>query len=260
MDPGDPNSCGNHRKNMTQAVEASLRRLGTEYIDLLWVHAPDGVTPIEEVMRGLDDLIRVGKVFYVGISDAPAWWVARANTMAELRGWSPFVGLQIKYSLIERTPERDLLPMARNLGLTVTPWGALGGGLLSGKYLPDSADRDSKRANVGENVTEAQHAAMQAVAEVAREMERKPSQIALAWCRQQPHAVIVPIIGARTDSQIKDNLGCVEFELTKEQLVRLSEASPVSLGFPHEFLGKPDIQSLISGETRTQTDNHHPNL
>jgi aryl-alcohol dehydrogenase-like predicted oxidoreductase len=260
MDPNDPNACGNHRKNLMQAVEASLDRLDTEYIDLLWVHAPDGLTPIEEVMRGLDDLVRMGNVFYVGISDAPAWWVARANTMAELRDWSPFVGLQIKYSLIERSAERDLLPMARNLGLTVTPWGALGGGLLSGKYLDAKGTVDSKRAEVGEEITEVEKNAMLAVSEIAREIDRSPSQVALAWCRQQDHAVIVPIVGARKVSQIEDNLGCLEFELTEEQLNRLSEASPISLGFPHEFLASPRIRQFIGGEVEAQVDNHHPNL
>jgi aryl-alcohol dehydrogenase-like predicted oxidoreductase len=260
MNPADPNACGNHRKNMVQAVEASLKRLQTEYIDLLWVHAPDGMTPSEEIMRGLDDLVRQGKVFYLGISDAPAWWVARANTMAELRGWTPFSALQIKYSLIERTPERDLLPMARNLGLAVTPWGVLGGGLLSGKYLDPKGEVDSKRPNVGQEITDFQLAAMRAVAEVARETGRSASQVALAWCRQQPHAVIIPIIGARKASQIKDNLGCVEFELSAEQVQKLTDASPVDLGFPHEFLRNPEVRPFIHGETESLVDNHHPNL
>lgn len=260
MDPIDPNACGNHRKNMMQSVEASLKRLGTDYLDLLWVHAPDGLTPIEELMRGLDDLVRMGKVFYVGISDAPAWWVARANTMAELRDWSPFVGLQIKYSLIERSAERDLLPMARNLGLTVTPWGALGGGLLSGKYIDAKGDVDSKRAEVGQEISVAEKNAVQAVVDVAKEIDRSPSQVALAWCRQQTHAVIVPIIGARIVSQLEDNLGCIEFELSTEQLDRLSEASPISRGFPHEFLAKPHIRQLIGGEVEPLVDNSHPNL
>jgi aryl-alcohol dehydrogenase-like predicted oxidoreductase len=260
MNPADPNASGNHRKNMVQAVEASLKRMQTEYIDLLWVHAPDGMTPIAEIMRGLDDLVRMGKVFYLGISDAPAWWVARANTMAELRGWTPFTALQIKYSLIERTPERDLLPMARNLGLGVTPWGVLGGGLLSGKYLDASGEVDSKRPEVGTEISASQLATMRALAEVAQETGQSAAQVALAWCRQQPHAVIIPIIGARKPSQIKDNLGCVDFELSEAQLQKLSEASPVDLGFPHEFLQSPDVRPLIHGETESLVDNHHPNL
>src|ERR1700746_1097176 len=133
--PGtDPNAAGNHRKNMVQAVEASLKRLQTDYVDLYWVHIWDQITPVEEVMRALDDLVRQGKVLYVGISDAPAWWIAQANTIATLRGWSPFIGLQIEYSLVERSVERELIPMAEALGIGVTAWSPLSGGLLSGKY------------------------------------------------------------------------------------------------------------------------------
>ena len=133
--PGtDPNAAGNHRKSMMQAVEASLKRLGTDYIDLYWVHVWDQITPVEEVMRGLDDLVRQGKVLYVGISDAPAWWIAQANTLAHLRGWSPFIGLQIEYSLIERTVERELIPMSKALNLGLTAWAPLSNGVLTGKY------------------------------------------------------------------------------------------------------------------------------
>src|SRR5205807_369388 len=133
--PGaDPNAGGNQRKNMVQAVEASLKRLRTDYIDLYWVHIWDGITPVEEVMRGLDDVVRAGKVLYTGISDAPAWWIAQANTLAQLRGWSPFIGLQIEYSLIERTVERELIPMAKALNLGLTAWSPLSGGVLTGKY------------------------------------------------------------------------------------------------------------------------------
>jgi aryl-alcohol dehydrogenase-like predicted oxidoreductase len=133
--PGkDPNAAGSHRKSMVQAVEASLKPLQTDYIDLYWVHMWDEITPVEEVMRGLDDLIRQGKVLYVGISDAPAWWIAQANTLAQLRGWSPFVGLQIEYSLIERSVERELVPMAKALNLGLTAWSPLARGVLTGKY------------------------------------------------------------------------------------------------------------------------------
>src|SRR6266478_4452 len=146
--PGnDPNAAGNHRKSMMQAVEASLKRLQTDYIDLYWVHIWDGITPVEEVMRGLDDIVRQGKVLYVGISDAPAWWIAQANTLAELRGWTAFVGLQIEYSLIERTPERELLPMAADLGLGVTAWSPLAGGVLTGKQLEPGGAEDSRQDN-----------------------------------------------------------------------------------------------------------------
>src|SRR6516162_4107250 len=139
--PGtDPNAGGNHRKNMMQSVEASLKRLQTDYIDLYWVHIWDQITPVEEVMRGLDDLVRQGKVLYVGISDAPAWWIAQANTLAMLRGWSPFVGLQIEYSLVERTVERELITMTQALGIGVTAWSPLSGGALTGKYHVHGSD------------------------------------------------------------------------------------------------------------------------
>ena len=143
--PGDPNAGGNHRKNMVQALEGSLRRLKTDYVDLYWVHAWDGLTPVDELMRALDDVVRAGKVLYVGVSDTPAWVVSRANTLADCRGWSPFVALQIEYSLVERTPERDLLPMARALDLAVTPWSPLGGGVLSGKYTGKAATPEQGR-------------------------------------------------------------------------------------------------------------------
>src|SRR5580698_2019016 len=146
--PGnDPNAAGNHRKNMMQAVEGSLKRLKTDYIDLYWVHIWDKLTPVEEVMRGLDDLVRAGKVLYVGISDAPAWWIAQANTLAHLRGWSPFVGLQIEYSLIERTVERELIPMAQALNIGVTAWSPLANGVLTGKYHGQKASETDRMNN-----------------------------------------------------------------------------------------------------------------
>ena len=142
----DPSASGNSRKNMVQSLEASLKRLGTDYVDLFWVHAWDFTTPVEEVMRGLDDLVAAGKVLYVGISDTPAWVVAQANTLADLRGWSRFVGLQIRYSLADRAAERDLLPMARSLDIAVTPWSVLGAGVLTGKYKPGDAGTGGRAA------------------------------------------------------------------------------------------------------------------
>ncbi len=262
MNPTDPNAGGNHRKNLVQSLEASLRRLNTDYIDLFWVHAPDGLTPLPEIMRALDDQVRAGKVLYVGISDAPAWWVARANTMAELRDWSPFVALQIKYSLLERTPERDLLPMARALDLAVTPWGALGGGMLAGKYLDADLELDTKgtvdttRPDVAEQIDDTKLVAMREVAAVARELERSPSQVALNWVRQRAGHVIIPILGARTVVQIEDNLGCLDFTLSAEQLARLDASSPVELGFPHDFLGNENVRPYIFGEMEGLIDGH----
>jgi len=264
MNPTDPNAGGNHRKNLVQSVEASLRRLKSDYIDLLWVHAWDGMTPVEEIMRALDDQVRAGRILYVGISDAPAWRVSQANTLAELKGWSPFVGLQIKYNLAERTAERDLLPMAQALDLAVTPWGVIGGGLLSGKYLDGgggaaSADKvDSKRENIAEQLDDHSIAAAREVVAIAKEAGKTPSQIALNWVRQQQEkALIIPILGARTLPQLQDNLGCLDFELSREQLDRLSAASPIALGFPHDFLGSEAVRPYIFGEMEPSIDNHH---
>jgi aryl-alcohol dehydrogenase-like predicted oxidoreductase len=263
MNPTDPNAGGNHRKNLIQSVEASLSRLDTEYIDLLWLHAWDSMTPVAEIMRALDDLVRAGKVFYVGISDTPAWRVAQANTLAELKGWSPFVGLQIKYSLVERSAERDLLPMARALDIAVTPWGVLGGGMLSGKYLDAdgnllSADKiDSKREDIASQLDAPKIAAAREVVAMARELGKTPNQVALNWVRQQQElAQIIPLVGARTVAQLEENLGCLEFELSAEQLERLNNASPVSLGFPHDFLSSEGVKPYIYGEMELFIDVH----
>jgi aryl-alcohol dehydrogenase-like predicted oxidoreductase len=259
MRRGDPNAGGNHRKNMMQAVEGSLRRLGTDYIDLYWLHQWDGTTPVDEVMRGLDDLVRAGKVLYLGISDTPAWIVARGNTLAELRGWTRFVGLQMEYSLIERTGERELIPMGRALGLVVVPWGILGGGVLTGKYhrAPDpTAPPDARRARFNaraQRLSERAFRVAEVVEAVAAELGRTPAQVALNWLRQQP-GQIIPIIGARTEKQGRDNLACLDFSLEAQHLERLDEASRVPLGFPHEFLAMPSMVELRHGGTQHLLD------
>lgn len=252
---GDPNACGNHRKNMVRALEASLKRLKTDYIDLYWVHAWDFMTPVEEVMRGLDDMVRAGKVLYVGISDTPAWIVAQANTLAQIQGWSPFVGLQIEYSLAQREPERDLIPMARAFDLAVTAWGPLAGGILSGKYAktakPDTArysgesnPPDERKLQIGETVMK-----------LADEIGRPASQVALNWLRQR-QALIIPIIGARRAAQIQDNLKCLDWQLTGEQIARLDEATKIELGFPHDFLANESVRQIVFGGTHAAIDNH----
>jgi aryl-alcohol dehydrogenase-like predicted oxidoreductase len=250
----DPNGSGNHRKSMVQALEASLKRLKTDYIDLYWVHAWDFTTPVDEVLRALDDLIRAGKVLYIGISDTPAWIVSQANTLAELRGWSRFVGLQVQYSLVERTPERDLLPMARAFDLGVTSWGALGAGILTGKYKRDGSG-EGRAAQWGQ-VEEKKLDIADEVVKIAEEIGRLPSQVALNWVRQQP-GLILPMIGATTVAQLQDNLGCLEFNLTVEQLRRLDEVSRIELGFPHHFLASDEVKDLTSGGTYNKIDNHH---
>jgi aryl-alcohol dehydrogenase-like predicted oxidoreductase len=255
MDHSDPNSAGNHRKNLALAVEASLKRLGTDYIDLLWVHAWDDYTPWEETMRALDDLVHAGKVLYVGVSDTPAWVVSAANVLAELRGWSAFVGLQIEYSLLERTVERDLLPMAEHFGLAVLAWAPLGAGVLTGKYTRGGAI-DSKRSagNAARGRTDERALNIaRAVDRVADQLGASSAQVATAWVRAQGYRYI-PIVGARKVEQIEDTLGAATVELGTAQLAALDEVSKVSLGFPHEFLHSGGTLDVVRGEIRKRID------
>lgn len=248
----DPNGGGNHRKNMVQALDASLKRLGTEYIDLYWLHMWDAMTPVDEVMRALDDLVRAGKVLYIGISDTPAWVVSQANMLAELRGWTRFVGLQLPYGLDTRDAERDLLPMARALDLAVTPWGILSGGVLTGKY-----NRENSEPRRYDESGERERALAEVVMDVAAEIGRTPAQVAINWVRQQQsRALIIPIIGARTEAQLRENLACLEFSLEPEQLRRLDAASAIPPGFPHSFLASDHVTGLIFGGTRSLIDVH----
>lgn len=248
----DPNAGGNSRKNMMTSLETSLKRLRTDYIDLFWLHMWDYMTPVEEVMRALDDIVRAGKVRYVGVSDTPAWVVSRANMLAELRGWSPFVALQIPYSLADRAVERELLPMARELEMAVTPWGILEAGILTGKYSDGSSGpkRQSSDLQIGPRVQRI----VDIVMEIAAEVGRSPAQVAYNWVRQrQEKALMIPILGARSAEQLKDNLKILEWELSTEQLDRLEEISKIELGFPHGFL---DGNKYIFGRTFDLIDNH----
>jgi aryl-alcohol dehydrogenase-like predicted oxidoreductase len=249
--PDDPNAGGNHRKNMVQSINKSLKQLSMDYIDLYWIHAWDMITPVEEIMRGLDDLVRAGKVLYIGISDAPAWWVARANTLAELQGWSQFVGLQIPYSLIERTVERELLRMAQALDIGVAAWSPLAAGLLSGKYNADPSTPG--RATQWGGISERNLAIAKEVVALASEIGRTPSQVALNWVRQQP-GTIIPIIGARTVAQFEEDLACLEFRLSAEQLQRLSDASKIDVGFPYSFIATPENVERFLGTSFKQID------
>jgi aryl-alcohol dehydrogenase-like predicted oxidoreductase len=248
----DPNAAGNHRKSMVQALEASLRRLRTGYIDLYWMHVWDQLTPVEEVMRGLDDLIRQGKVLYVGVSNAPAWWIAQANTLASLRGWSPFVGLQIEYSLVERTAERELLPMCRALGLGVTAWSPLAGGVLSGKYATAEAGQSRfTNETMRQFMPEPQRAerTVAALKTVAGQTGRSLAQVALAWLRyrQQP---VIPILGARKIAQLQDNLASLELSLSVEQVRLLDDATRIEMGVPQSFYARERVQELAYGGLR----------
>jgi aryl-alcohol dehydrogenase-like predicted oxidoreductase len=275
---GDPNAGGNHRKNMIQSLESSLKRLNTDYIDLYWVHAWDPLTPTEEMMRALDDMVRAGKILYIGISDAPAWIVSQANTLANLRGWTEFTGLQIEYNLIERTPERELLPMADALDIGITSWSPLGGGVLTGKYNKNTR-REQQQQNSSSSsstriVTQEGNSRLEIqnefanrllndrniliaeeVSKIAKEIGCSAAQVALNWIRQQNIKIsarknkIIPIIGARKETQMKDNLACLDLELTSEQMQRLNEISKIDLGFPHDFLNSEMIKDIIYGGT-----------
>ncbi|MBC8111104.1 MAG: aldo/keto reductase, partial [Verrucomicrobia bacterium] len=179
---GEPNASGNHRKNMVHSIEKSLKRLQTDYIDLYYLHIWDFTTPIDEILRGLDDLVRQGKILYIGISDTPAWEVSRMNMMAELRGWSQFVAYQLEYSLIQRTPERDMIPMANHTDMAVAVWAALAGGALTGKYL--TQNDDPKRIKEGSTrVNERSSKIAQEVVNVATAIGCSPAQVAINWVR-----------------------------------------------------------------------------
>ncbi len=255
MDHTDPNAAGNQRKNLMQSVEGSLKRMKTDYIDLLWVHAYDDDTPYEETMRALDDLVRMGKVHYIGISDTPAWIASAANQLAELRGWSQFVGMQAEYSLLERTPERDLLPMAEHFGMSVTAWAPLAGGVLSGKYTR-GGDNDSlrKNGNSEKNRTSDNNLAIaREVDAIADEIGATSAQVATAWIMAQGYRFI-PIVGARKPEQIRDVIGAAKVELSPGHLSRLDAKTRIDLGFPHDFLASEHILDMGKGEIRTQLD------
>ncbi|MFW5418522.1 aldo/keto reductase [Nocardiopsis sp. CNT-189] len=258
--PGDPNSGGAHRKSLFASVEASLRRLGTDYIDLLYLHVWDAATSVEEILRGMDDLVRQGKILYAAVSTAPAWQVSRMQAIADLRGWSPLVALEIEYNLIERTGERDLIPMAREMGLGVVPFSPLAGGMLSGKYGPEDlapasgasggSTRKSFNFALG-MVTERGLAIAGAVKEVAAELGRTPAQVGLAWTLENP-GVTAPIIGARTPAQLEENLGALEVDFTAAQLARLEEASAIEPGYPHALLAGDHIRKVTAGDLKIE--------
>lgn len=239
------NLAGNHRKNMVQTVEGSLKRLQTERIDILYLHAWDFTTHLDEVMRSLDDLVRMGKVLYVAISDTPAWIVSRANMLADLRGWSPFIALQIEYSLLQRTVERDLIPMAEALDLGIVGWAPIAGGALTGKYLQENANAkrlkpDSVRLSErNQNITKE-------VVAIAEEMHCSPAQLAIRWVMQKGKNIF-PIVGARNEIQLKDSLAAAQLNISEEYMQRLDEVSKIELGFPHEFLKGDGVRDILFG-------------
>lgn len=246
----NPNSGGNSRKNMRQSVESSLKRLQTDYIDLFYLHMWDYMTPVEEVVRGMEDLVSAGKVLYVAFSDTPAYIVAEANTMAHLRGWSPFIGLQIPYSLLDRAVERDLLPMAHHWDMTVMPWGLLEAGILTGKFSKPGSDptrlnRDTLQ--IGERTQKI----VAEVEAIAAEVGKSMAQVAINWVRQNPTASMIPILGARKVQQLQDNLAALVWQLDETQVKRLNDVSKIDLGFPHGFL---DGNPYVFGATLDKID------
>ncbi|MGK8524821.1 aldo/keto reductase [Nocardia asteroides] len=243
-DARDPNASGNHRKNLVESLERSLRRLRTDYIDVYWVHVWDRHTPIEETMRALDDAVRAGKVLYIGISDAPAWVVAHANTLAHCLDRTPFSGLQVPYNLLRRDIERELLPMAEAFGMTVTTWAPLAQGVLSGAA--------GRRTDPG-RYTERERAAAAAVGTVAAELGVPPAHVAIAWGRHRSPAV-VPIIGVSDAAQLTENLDAAGLTLPDDAVATLEAAAPFELGFPGDFIAECDRSPNVYGDTVSRVD------
>lgn len=252
---GNPNASGNHRKNMVLSVEQSLKRMQTDYIDLLYLHMWDFRTPVDEILRAFDDLVRAGKVLYIGLSDTPAWQASRMQAIAELRGWTQFCALQICYSLVERTVEREMIPMAHEMGMGVSPWAPLGQGVLTGKYtredlnlgagsMDDISSRKAINAMTGK-LTARNLDIADVVVEVAREIGCTPAQVALAWTLLNPD-VVSPVIGVRTPKQLEDNLGALDIDISPDQAARLDEASAVPPVFPIDVLKSP-AESMMFG-------------
>jgi aryl-alcohol dehydrogenase-like predicted oxidoreductase len=246
--PGDPNGGGSSRKSIINACEHSLRRLQTDYIDLYWLHNWDVHTPIEETMAALEDLVRSGKVRYIGVSDTPAWKVAEANVTARFRGWSAFIGLQIEYSLLERTVEQELIPMALELGLGVTPWSPLKSGLLSGKYKRNTApSKEGRQALMGHLFNERTFTVVDELEKIAKAHDSTVARVALAWLQQQPGVTSI-IIGARRIAQLEDNVKALDLTLSAEELTHLAEKTKPTLGFPANM--QAIFPSIHNGGTR----------
>jgi aryl-alcohol dehydrogenase-like predicted oxidoreductase len=252
-DPANPNAGGNGRKNIYRALEGSLRRLKTDYIDLYWMHVWDMVTPVEEVLSTMNDLVRAGKIRHFGFSDVPAWYVARAQTLAEKEGKERLVALQLEYSLIERNIEREHVPVAQELGIGICPWSPLAGGFLSGKYRREgNTGRGEGRldaakfSQLADRFTEHNWRVLDALLDVAKQLNKKPVQVALNWVATQP-GITSTIIGASSTEQLRDNLGAIEFTIPSELRKRLDDASAIELFHPYTFF-EPLIQNRVKGE------------
>jgi aryl-alcohol dehydrogenase-like predicted oxidoreductase len=253
LDGADPNASGNHRKSLTRSLEQSLRRLRTDYIDILWVHIWDAHTPIEETMRALDDAVRMGKILYIGISDAPAWVVSRANTLAESRGLTAFTGVQLPYSLVQRDIERELLPMADALSLSVAAWSPLAAGVLSGKFTRSETTEPTRKNRA--DISERDLRVAREVDAVADGLGVTSSEVALAWTRAH-RPWVHPILGARRLDQLTTNLAALDLRLPEESLRRLDEVSAIELGFPHDFIesSREFVYGPVSRDVLGRTD------
>lgn len=258
IDPKNPNAGGNHRRSMMRAIEDSLKRLNTDYIDLYWLHIWDYRNSIEEVLRALDDLVRQGKILHIGLSDTPSWIVSEGQAIAKLRGWTPISAIQIQYNLVERTSEADLIPMAQHHGITPLAWSPLAGGVLAGKYSREDLEKEDgndKRKTMSQSMGQLNERSIEiaeTVKEIAKEVGRSPSQVSLNWLLQKPGGTI-PIIGARKLSHVEDNLQAINFFLTPEQIERLDRVSNFNPPFPYNFATPKLIDSVVDGETEIES-------
>ena len=254
MNPGDPNAGGNHRKSLVNSVTAILKRLGTDYLDLLWVHGWDQLSRIDEVMRAVDDLVRRGDVLHVGVSNMPAWLISQANTLAGERGWTPFSAVQMHYNLVERSIEPEFFELCAAQDMSVTAWSPLAGGLLTGKFNRDADSGAAKDARLSQAEYGPAMLAGERL-EIAEGLSRlaqlagcSAPQLALAWLLHRPQGSVIPILGARTLAQFEDNLGCLGIALNDTQIEELDALAPAHLGYPASLFRTPFYRRMLHGE------------
>lgn len=256
----DPNSGGNQRKNLVQSLEASLRRLETDYLDLYWVHAWDGSTPLPELMRALDDQVRSGKILHIGVSNAPAWVISAANTLAAERNMTPFTAMQLHYNLLERSIEREYFALAEAQDMAITAWSPLASGFLSGKFNPGTDDAARQGARLTTSPRAAQLlqpdkiAIAEALTELATEIGCTSAQLALAWMAQRSTSCVIPIIGARSANQLRENLSCVDVRLQPGQIAQLDELTALEAEYPQALFASDFFQTMMFGELRDSID------